>query len=496
MCVLALRASPLERHVANGEGRLGERERRRRGGREVREQLDERVDEGRRVGRRRVQRAEAPPQRATLGAMLPSDAGSGVSSTRCSAPGVPSALAQCRRATRCAHAARVGGVGARAAPSKKELRGSGSFERERQERERRHRHKEEELDEFSSSPPREPKTPPTSMFAPTSRGARRAVALPGARRAISSSSLFSPIREFFRYENWLRGSALQERFRRSALSSTSSSAARQHVARRQTRVARRGARRRADGLRRAARSASASARWRRRCVCWRAGAGCSRRRRHSRRRSRRLRRRRRSRRRRRAARGAAAGGVRLRAGRRRVGRGRGRARGVFLRGGVAPGSVLALYPGVAMTPYDLLTMPGGTARFKDNEYLMARFDGAVIDASADGLAKLPHEGADCPLAVGHLFNHPPADVAPSVVPCAVDFDADVPHDLVPCCPTCTTWQQSEQQLLGFEPAAIAARRRRDARTDGITQQSSSSATAPNARGATPPPSSCRPRSPT
>ena len=96
--------------------------------------------------------------------------------------------------------------------------------------------------------------------------------------------------------------------------------------------------------------------------------------------------------------------------------------------------MLALYPGVAMTPYDLLTMPGGTARFKDNEYLMARFDGAVIDASADGLAKLPHEGADCPLAVGHLFNHPPADVAPSVVPCAVDFDADVPHDLVPLLP--------------------------------------------------------------
>ena len=150
--------------------------------------------------------------------------------------------------------------------------------------------------------------------------------------------------------------------------------------------------------------------------------------------------------------------------------GEGAGRGVFLRGGVAPGSVLALYPGVAMTPYDLLTMPGGTARFEGNEYLMARFDGAVIDASADGLAKLPHEGADCPLAVGHLFNHPPADVAPSVVPCAVDFDADVPHDLVPLLPNVHYLPASEQQLLASNQQQLLLGEGAT-RTDGITQQS-------------------------
>ena len=101
---------------------------------------------------------------------------------------------------------------------------------------------------------------------------------------------------------------------------------------------------------------------------------------------------------------------------------------------------------------------------------MARFDGAVIDASADGLAKLPHEGADCPLAVGHLFNHPPADVAPSVVPCAVDFDADVPHDLVPLLPNVHYLPASEQQLLASNQQQLLLGEGAT-RTDGITQQS-------------------------
>ena len=305
------------------------------------------------------------------------------------------------------------------------------------------------------------------MFAPTSRGARRAAALPGARRAISSSSLFSPIREFFRYENWLRGSALQERADVLRLYLLLAAHETWPDVKIESRDAVRAEAPTLDAQRERV-SERALAQTLRLLEGWRrvqppappfspeeppppptaeelAEAAALR-----------------------AARQREAFGFELAVGESAAGEGAGR--GVFLRGGVAPGSVLALYPGVAMTPYDLLTMPGGTARFKDNEYLMARFDGAVIDASADGLAKLPHEGADCPLAVGHLFNHPPADVAPSVVPCAVDFDADVPHDLVPLLPNVHYLPASEQQLLASSQQQLLLGEGAT-RTDGITQQS-------------------------
>ena len=305
------------------------------------------------------------------------------------------------------------------------------------------------------------------MFSPTSRGARRAAALPGARRAISSSSLFSPIREFFRYENWLRGSALQERADVLRLYLLLAARETWPDVKLESHDAVRAEAPTLDAQRERV-SERALAQTLRLLEGWRrvqppappfspeeppppptaeelAEAAALR-----------------------AARQREAFGFELAVGESAAGEGAGR--GVFLRGGVAPGSVLALYPGVAMTPYDLLTMPGGTARFKDNEYLMARFDGAVIDASADGLAKLPHEGADCPLAVGHLFNHPPADVAPSVVPCAVDFDADVPHDLVPLLPNVHYLPASEQQLLASNQQQLLLGEGAT-RTDGITQQS-------------------------
>ena len=57
-----------------------------------------------------------------------------------------------------------------------------------------------------------------------------------------------------------------------------------------------------------------------------------------------------------------------------------------------------------------------------------------------------------------------------MVPCAVDFDADVPHDLVPLLPNVHYLPASEQQLLASNQQQLLLGEGAT-RTDGITQQS-------------------------
>lgn len=76
--------------------------------------------------------------------------------------------------------------------------------------------------------------------------------------------------------------------------------------------------------------------------------------------------------------------------------------GVFVRGTAPPGSVVAIFPGVAYMPVDVFVLPGGLNRFKGNPHLMARHDSCFFDASPTALKRLPPTALACPLAVKQI----------------------------------------------------------------------------------------------
>ena len=122
--------------------------------------------------------------------------------------------------------------------------------------------------------------------------------------------------------------------------------------------------------------------------------------------------------------------------------------GVFLRGGVRPGSLVAFFPGVSYMPVDLYLLPGGTKRFEGSRHLMARHDSCIFDASEQALGRLPHAATGCPLSSGHRVNHPPAGFEPNVMPCALDFDASgTPPDVLGLLPV-LRHSRVELKLLG------------------------------------------------
>lgn len=60
-------------------------------------------------------------------------------------------------------------------------------------------------------------------------------------------------------------------------------------------------------------------------------------------------------------------------------------RGLFVDGQVDPGEIVCVYPGVVYAPENLRHMPGYPKIAADNPYLVARYDGSVVDASPWGL---------------------------------------------------------------------------------------------------------------
>ena len=127
--------------------------------------------------------------------------------------------------------------------------------------------------------------------------------------------------------------------------------------------------------------------------------------------------------------------------------------GVFLEGAadLPPGSLVAFYPGAAYPPLSHRALPGYPQVDRGGSFLMARFDGVILDAAAwgrgstdcaaplrdrgggGGPAIVPGPAAAAaeaalargcdprnPLALGHLANHPPPGGAPNVMAAAVD----------------------------------------------------------------------------
>lgn len=121
--------------------------------------------------------------------------------------------------------------------------------------------------------------------------------------------------------------------------------------------------------------------------------------------------------------------------------------GVFIEGTAAPGSLVLFYPGVSFEPADMLLLPGGTRAFKGNEYLIARFDRAIVDASRRALEAVPPEALACPLSVAHTVNHPPAGASPNVLPAPVDWDSSLPAELLPLLPNVSYFRSTGAQRL-------------------------------------------------
>ena len=60
-------------------------------------------------------------------------------------------------------------------------------------------------------------------------------------------------------------------------------------------------------------------------------------------------------------------------------------RGLFVNGQVDPGEIVCVYPGVVYAPENLRHMPGYPKIAADNPYLVARYDGSVVDAAPWGM---------------------------------------------------------------------------------------------------------------
>lgn len=104
--------------------------------------------------------------------------------------------------------------------------------------------------------------------------------------------------------------------------------------------------------------------------------------------------------------------------------------GVFVRGEAAPGTAIALWPGLVYPPDALQRLPGFPNPQLTNDHLVARYDGTVIDAQPVCLADRRENSALWrlgvnPLAVAHRVNHPPPQTPPNLLNAAVEFSPAV-----------------------------------------------------------------------
>lgn len=117
-------------------------------------------------------------------------------------------------------------------------------------------------------------------------------------------------------------------------------------------------------------------------------------------------------------------------------------RGVFVKGRAPAGSLVTLYPGVSYLPSQLRSLPGFPNLNAVNDYFISRYDGVMIDGSAQIEMDIsefasvdcekeaddtPEEGGDesgfiHPFALGHIVNHPPPESGPNVLQFMLDLD--------------------------------------------------------------------------
>jgi hypothetical protein len=115
--------------------------------------------------------------------------------------------------------------------------------------------------------------------------------------------------------------------------------------------------------------------------------------------------------------------------------------GVFTKGDILPGTVVALYPGTVYFANNLTSQV-----VENNEYMISRYDDVVIDgrswdrkqevATRQSL-QLEHVLMKTknlnrfrnPYAIGQYINHPPPGVLPNLMSYSYDFPIEFPSDL-------------------------------------------------------------------
>ncbi|KAL3148070.1 hypothetical protein ABBQ38_014355 [Trebouxia sp. C0009 RCD-2024] len=133
--------------------------------------------------------------------------------------------------------------------------------------------------------------------------------------------------------------------------------------------------------------------------------------------------------------------------------------GLFLQGGAPVGAVVALYPGLVYEPMHYRQIPGFPKIDANNDYFLARFDGALIDGQSWGrgrqtlskqqpvdmgsnphnssrqasLAELYQKELRHPLALAHYANHPAAGSQANVMVAAFDVTLKLGKSPNSCC---------------------------------------------------------------
>ncbi|BDA51210.1 hypothetical protein COCOBI_18-0870 [Coccomyxa sp. Obi] len=117
--------------------------------------------------------------------------------------------------------------------------------------------------------------------------------------------------------------------------------------------------------------------------------------------------------------------------------------GLWLKGRAKTGAVVGLYPGIVYTRSHYRDMPGYPKVDRESDFLISRFDGAILDAKpwgrgapeeppsaeslgyrglqADTLAQLHSLERRHPFSLAHYANHPPAGRRPNIMIAAYDF---------------------------------------------------------------------------
>ncbi|KAK9902730.1 hypothetical protein WJX75_004261 [Coccomyxa subellipsoidea] len=136
--------------------------------------------------------------------------------------------------------------------------------------------------------------------------------------------------------------------------------------------------------------------------------------------------------------------------------------GLWLRGRAKTGAVVGLYPGIVYTRADYRDMPGYPKVDNESDFLISRFDGAILDAKpwgrasleepqaaaslgyrerlADTLAQLHGLERRHPFSLAHYANHPPAGRRPNIMIAAYDFREEdslrryIPNVMFRSCP--------------------------------------------------------------
>jgi hypothetical protein len=104
--------------------------------------------------------------------------------------------------------------------------------------------------------------------------------------------------------------------------------------------------------------------------------------------------------------------------------------GLFVDGEAPAGALITLYPGITYRPSDVKHLPDYPVVAKNNEHLLWRYDGVIVDGSPNAITNMLHhykqnscldEAILHAYAAGQFVNHPPPGGHPNALQYAVDI---------------------------------------------------------------------------